>query len=135
MNDVICCSVAEQMGKDVIRSESHGVGNDRHIALVSATAEPPRVGHAAYAMGNSGSDAPSDASDSLQMLHVLHDIGSRLRDICIMSIWPVHKSPSTLAKVPISLWQARPSLLSKQKASIVDLFSCFWRCYQPEPNR
>ncbi|KAK9827887.1 hypothetical protein WJX74_007932 [Apatococcus lobatus] len=35
-------SVAEHLGKDVLRSESHGVGDDRHIALVSATTEPPQ---------------------------------------------------------------------------------------------
>ena len=95
MNDVICCSVAEQMGKDVIRSKSHGVGEDRHIMLVSATAEPPQVGQAAYAMGNSGSDAPSDASDSLQNASCRHHVLPRLRDICIMSIWPVHMSKHT----------------------------------------
>ncbi|KAK9867272.1 hypothetical protein WJX84_010769 [Apatococcus fuscideae] len=35
-------SVADHLGKDVIRSESHGVGDERLIALVSATAEPPQ---------------------------------------------------------------------------------------------
>lgn len=65
----VCCSVAEQMGKDVIRSESHGIGDDRHIALVSATAEPPQVGQAVHALicYGIGSDAPNNASGSLSM--------------------------------------------------------------------
>ena len=50
MNDASCCSVAEQTGSGVLRSESHGVGDGRHIALVSATAEPPQVLIAMFAV-------------------------------------------------------------------------------------